>query len=70
MKQEIVPFNFKAWRVRMGLLPQRAAGALDVSYSFYCKMEKLGEGRKVYAWAAYGLEAYRNVQKERADAHG
>ena len=50
-------FNYQAWRARLGITAKQAAEAIDVSYSMYCKLEREGTGRKVYAWAAYGVEA-------------
>ncbi len=53
-------YNFAAWQKRMNLSREQAAHALDVSPSFYSKLKRDGTGRKLYAWAAHGLECARD----------
>lgn len=50
------PFNYTAWQERMRFTNQQAAAALDVSESFFSTLKRNGTGRKVYAFAAYGVE--------------
>lgn len=55
---QIVNFDYAEWQARMGLSNDAAAVALDISKGMFCKLKRDGKGRKVYAWAAYGREAY------------
>lgn len=50
------PFDYAAWQERMRFTNPQAAAALDVSDSFFSALKRNGKGRKVYAFAAYGIE--------------
>lgn len=49
-------FDYTSWQQRLNFTNQQAAHALDVSESFYSQLKRKGSGRKVYAFAAYGIE--------------
>lgn len=49
-------FDYAAWQARLGFTNQQAAHALDISTSMLASLKRNGTGRKLYAWAAYGVE--------------
>ena len=49
-------YDFTAWQQRLNLTTKQAAEAMDVSESFLHQLKREGKGRKLYAWAAYGIE--------------
>lgn len=53
-----IPFDYAAWRVRLGWSKEQAEQALGVSRTYYWKAEKEGAASRMCAWAAYGLEAF------------
>jgi transcriptional regulator with XRE-family HTH domain len=55
------PFDYKAWRARMGWTTEECAQALGCSREHYWKLEREGAGSKTYAWAAYGHETYNKA---------
>ncbi len=56
MAEDNIKFDFAACRARLGLTREVMAQTMGVSESHYCKLEREGAGRKLYAWAAYGVE--------------
>lgn len=50
------PYDFAAWQLRLNLSNDQAAEAIGVSKSFYMTSKRNGKARKVYIWAAYGIE--------------
>lgn len=56
-------YDFTAWQARLGLDNAQAAQALGVSKSFFLQLRRDGGGRKLYAWAAYGIECHAQAQK-------
>lgn len=50
------PFDYAGWQERLKLTNQQAAQALDISLSFFAALKRNGKGRRIYAWAAYGIE--------------
>lgn len=50
------PFDYVAWQAYMNFTNAQAADALDISASFYSQLRRAGIGRKLYAWAAYGMQ--------------
>lgn len=64
----MVNFDYAGWQERMGFNSAQAAAALDVSVSMYCKLRKDGKSRKLYAWAAYGVECAELASHNEATA--
>lgn len=56
--QNSQPYDFAAWQDRLGITATQAAEALDISVTFYHSLRRAGAGRKLYAWAAYGIECH------------
>ncbi len=50
------PYDYALWQSRLDLTNEQAAHALDVSTSMFATLKRNGKGRKLYAWAAYGIE--------------
>ena len=55
-------YDYAGWQERLQLTSTQAAEALDVSVSFYLTLRRKSTGRKLYAWAAYGIEAAAGKQ--------
>lgn len=55
-------YDFAAWQARLNLSTKGAAGALGVSPSFFLQLRRDGGGRKLYAWAAHGIECHARAQ--------
>lgn len=51
-----VAFDYAGWQERMLFTAKQAADALDVSVSMFLTLKRNASGRKLYAWAAYGIE--------------
>jgi hypothetical protein len=49
-------FDYASWQARLGLTTKEAAEALDISVSMLSALKRDGKGRKLYAWAAWGIE--------------
>ena len=63
-----VPFDFIAWRERLGWSKEQAQIAFGISRTYYWRLERDGCAQPVYAWAAYGLECYE-IRKGKADGN-
>ncbi len=55
-------FDFAGWQERLSYSNDQAALALDVSRSFFLELRRKNGGRKIYAWAAYGIEQAKKAQ--------
>lgn len=62
-ENNLVAYDFAAWRATLGWTKTEAANALGVSQATYWRLEKSGLGSKVYAWACYGINKRMEEQK-------
>lgn len=58
-----VEFDYAGWQLRMQFDVPQAAAALDISTSMFSTLKRNGRGRKLYAWAAYGIECAEKTKK-------
>lgn len=62
--EEHVTYDYASWQQRLGFTGEQAAHALDISISMYATLKRNGKGRKLYAYAAYGIECADQANKQ------
>lgn len=61
-------YDYAGWQARLGLTNLQAAHALDISPSMFATLKRKVKGRKLYAWAAYGIERAEFDKRRVADS--